>query len=80
MTELNGQAYINTGDWVENCTAFVEYEDGLFELIRYFDERRCPEPSDEAFPRDEFATADAAPPNLGPRHAAERESEHAVSW
>lgn len=80
VSEFNGQAYINTGDWVENCTAFVEYEDGQLELIRYFDERRCQEPSDEAYPRNEFATVDASPLNLGPRHATERESEHAVSF
>ncbi len=27
-------AYCNTGDWVENCSALVEYDDGGFELIR----------------------------------------------
>ncbi|WP_197525086.1 UDP-2,3-diacylglucosamine diphosphatase [Botrimarina hoheduenensis] len=26
--------YLNTGDWVENCTALVEFADGSFELIR----------------------------------------------
>ncbi len=25
--------YCNTGDWVENCTAMIEYEDGRLELI-----------------------------------------------
>lgn len=27
--------YINTGDWVESCTAVVENQDGSFELIRW---------------------------------------------
>lgn len=28
-------SYVNTGDWVENCTAIVEHEDGLLELIKW---------------------------------------------
>lgn len=79
ITEIAGQTYINTGDWVENCTAFVEYDDGGFELIRYFDETRCRESLDEAFHREEFAPADVRPPILVARHAAERESEPAAS-
>lgn len=27
--------YVNTGDWVENCTAIIEHEDGLLELIKW---------------------------------------------
>lgn len=32
-----GQAmtYINTGDWVESCTAAVEHQDGTFEIIQW---------------------------------------------
>ncbi len=30
---IDGIAYLNTGDWVENCTALLEYDDGHFELI-----------------------------------------------
>jgi UDP-2,3-diacylglucosamine pyrophosphatase LpxH len=30
---MNGVRYINTGDWVESCTAVVEHEDGRFEVI-----------------------------------------------
>jgi UDP-2,3-diacylglucosamine pyrophosphatase LpxH len=33
--EIDGLRYINTGDWVESCTAFVEHHDGRFELIRW---------------------------------------------
>ena len=29
--------YLNTGDWVESCTAIVENEDGSFEIIRWLD-------------------------------------------
>jgi len=29
----NGMRYINTGDWVESCTAVVEHFDGRFEII-----------------------------------------------
>ncbi len=34
IMQLDNLAYLNTGDWVENCTALVEYEDGAFELYR----------------------------------------------
>ena len=29
--------YLNTGDWVESCTAIGEKHDGSFELIRWLD-------------------------------------------
>ena len=32
-----GIQYINTGDWVESCTAIIENEDGGFELIKWTD-------------------------------------------
>lgn len=28
--------YVNTGDWVENCTGLVEHLDGRFELVRQY--------------------------------------------
>jgi UDP-2,3-diacylglucosamine pyrophosphatase LpxH len=31
--DMNGVVYINTGDWVESCTAVVEHFDGRLELI-----------------------------------------------
>ena len=34
IMEIEDVAYLNTGDWVENCSALVEYEDGGFDLIR----------------------------------------------
>ncbi|MFN0052567.1 MAG: UDP-2,3-diacylglucosamine diphosphatase [Planctomycetales bacterium] len=33
MMTLNGVDYYNTGDWVESCTALVEYSDGSFEIL-----------------------------------------------
>src|SRR5271156_130940 len=30
---INGLTYMNSGDWIEHCTALVEHEDGSFELI-----------------------------------------------
>lgn len=32
---INGMLYMNTGDWVESCTAIVEHYDGTLELIRW---------------------------------------------
>lgn len=29
--------YINTGDWVESCSAVVEHHDGRFEIVRWAD-------------------------------------------
>ncbi|QDT69715.1 UDP-2,3-diacylglucosamine hydrolase [Planctomycetes bacterium MalM25] len=34
IEELGEVVYLNTGDWVENCSALVEFSDGSFELIR----------------------------------------------
>ncbi len=35
MHERLGIHYINTGDWVESCTAIAETDDGIFELIKW---------------------------------------------
>ena len=35
MEEIEGISYINTGDWVESCTAIAENMDGSFELITW---------------------------------------------
>jgi len=35
MHDDYGTRYINTGDWVESCTAIAEHHDGEFELIRW---------------------------------------------
>lgn len=33
--DINGSHYVNTGDWVESCTAVVETATGAFEIIRW---------------------------------------------
>lgn len=33
IKNLNNVIYINTGDWVENCSAIVEHHDGKWEII-----------------------------------------------
>ncbi len=33
--DIEGVHYLNTGDWVESCTAIVEHSDGRFEIIRW---------------------------------------------
>ncbi|MEL6623803.1 MAG: UDP-2,3-diacylglucosamine diphosphatase [Pseudomonadota bacterium] len=35
--DMNGVHYVNTGDWVESCTAIAETETGELELIRWLD-------------------------------------------
>ena len=37
IEDIDGVTYINTGDWVESCTAVVEHFDGRMELIRWQD-------------------------------------------
>lgn len=35
--QIEGVHYINTGDWVESCTAVLERQDGTFEHVRWLD-------------------------------------------
>ena len=35
MRDFDGFTYINTGDWVESCTAVVEHHDGRMEIIHW---------------------------------------------
>jgi len=35
ISVINDIEYMNCGDWVESCTALVEHEDGMFELIHW---------------------------------------------
>jgi UDP-2,3-diacylglucosamine pyrophosphatase LpxH len=35
LREINGVLYCNDGDWVENCTAAVEHQDGRLEVIAW---------------------------------------------
>ena len=34
---------MNSGDWVESCTAILHRQDGSFELYNYFDEQNSVE-------------------------------------
>jgi UDP-2,3-diacylglucosamine pyrophosphatase LpxH len=40
MRDMEGVLYCNDGDWVESCTALVEYETGELEIIHWADVRR----------------------------------------
>lgn len=35
IEDIDGIRYINTGDWVESCTAIAEHDDGTMELITW---------------------------------------------
>ena len=35
LRELKKVLYCNDGDWVESCTALVEYADGTLEILRW---------------------------------------------
>jgi UDP-2,3-diacylglucosamine pyrophosphatase LpxH len=37
IENYDGIAYLNSGDWVESCTAIVEHLDGQFEIIRWLE-------------------------------------------
>jgi UDP-2,3-diacylglucosamine pyrophosphatase LpxH len=41
--EMNGKRYLNTGDWVESCTAIVETHDGVLEIVRWRDSGAHPD-------------------------------------
>ena len=44
---MDGIRYINTGDWVESCTALVEHFDGRMEILHWPEEmaRRAATPA-----------------------------------
>jgi UDP-2,3-diacylglucosamine pyrophosphatase LpxH len=35
IKEIDGFLYINTGDFVESCTAIVEHFNGVLELVKW---------------------------------------------
>jgi len=41
MHDMLGIRYVNTGDWVESCTALVEHHDGRLEIIRWAEIKRA---------------------------------------
>lgn len=70
MREVEGVLYINTGDWVENCTALVEDESGALRLIwwkreggglsRVLEEPKADESRSESLPAQEPAPLQSA--------------------
>lgn len=44
----DGFLYVNTGDWVDHCTAFVEHVDGTVELLTVEDDQPASEPPVES--------------------------------
>lgn len=48
---IDGLTYVNTGDWVESCTAVVEHHDGRLEIIRWADMVAAREPVRSRRPR-----------------------------
>jgi len=77
-TEIHGITYVNTGDWVENCSAFVEYDAGVLELLRNLNSDRLIEPLDAAFPRSEFAPSDPDLLLIDPLDQPDRSAEPAT--
>jgi UDP-2,3-diacylglucosamine pyrophosphatase LpxH len=51
----DGLTYCNTGDWVENCTALLELEDGTLELAHYYPGHEPPIPCRSPACRDPSA-------------------------
>jgi len=39
IKNINGFMYLNCGDWTENCTAIIEYDDGNIELISHLNKK-----------------------------------------
>jgi hypothetical protein len=35
MRDMAGVGYVNTGDWVDSCTAVVEHADGRLEMLHW---------------------------------------------
>ncbi|MBL4727253.1 MAG: UDP-2,3-diacylglucosamine diphosphatase [Rhizobiaceae bacterium] len=61
ITKINEIEYVNTGDWVESCTAIGETSDGKLEIIRWLeqtetDQEQAHEPKHDQ-PKSELQTA-----------------------
>lgn len=60
VADVDGMLYANIGDWVEHCTALVEYEDGSLVLDHYYPGDREHLPVSMAA-QSRLAAADATP-------------------
>lgn len=71
ITDFDGVAYMNCGDWVESCTALVERDDGQYQILRWgaldADVESVPEPVPESGPAVSAADAAVAATVLNPR-------------
>jgi UDP-2,3-diacylglucosamine pyrophosphatase LpxH len=54
LRDIDGVTYVNTGDFVESCTAVVERDDGRMEIVRW----SKPAPRGEAFEADHTEDAE----------------------
>jgi UDP-2,3-diacylglucosamine pyrophosphatase LpxH len=52
LRHIGGTLYGNTGDWVESCTALIESERGVLELLRWPHARRAPQGAGAALAAD----------------------------
>jgi UDP-2,3-diacylglucosamine pyrophosphatase LpxH len=51
IRDINGQTYINCGDWVDSCTAIIEHMDGRMELVQWVVEPASQNTIDDAAPQ-----------------------------
>ena len=72
ILQYGDMQYCNTGDWVEHCTALIEFEDSTLELVR-FDEIDFYEP-----PCAEPASVRKSPVAIGANAIAERLVSHGL--
>ena len=57
LNDTHGVRYVNTGDWVESCTAVVEHHDGRLEIVRWADRVRAAEQAADTAGRPAQAAA-----------------------
>jgi len=61
IRDIGGIAYVNTGDFVESCTAVAEHDDGRLEILRWQmtaeEQRRAALPANEGTPTAARAAA-----------------------
>jgi len=68
MREMDSILYCNTGDWVENCTALVEKENGELEIVWWHSEmdERCSDMADSVLLPQHQDLRTVAAPNAEP--------------
>lgn len=83
MRHIEGIQYLNTGDWVESCTALVEHLDGRLEIIDWTDpetrERYTLDSQTHENQHELFVRGDGLPGRIPELAVAEAASTHEVS-